>query len=222
MSGPQFCFLHLVSLFVLQNRELRQSARQIVIWVRRETPEQPTPQRNATASQHISTTNKKPTTTTKPPPTAQQQQQPFTTATTATTAAQHATPSNSSNNNSTKLRPRTHSLPTSMPRSCAQKKSRRQQQQHLQHKRTSQGIKRHGNSVAASGGPGPVAILTQAQSKFVCLLESGKWLRDLVIQGGGWRGPFDASWCWWSVWRGSWRVPLRRLRLLWDESPGVW
>ena len=52
-----------------QNRKLRQSARQIVILVPRTTREQPAPQRNASASQHISTSaqpttnNRKPTTT---------------------------------------------------------------------------------------------------------------------------------------------------------------
>ena len=30
-----------------------------------------------------------------------------------------------------------------------------------------------------------------------------------MIQGGGWRVPLDACWYEWSVWRGSWRRPLR-------------
>ena len=62
-NGPKIVFLH-VAFFFAQNRKLRQSARQIVILVRRETHEQPAPQRNASASQHIST-SAQPTTNNK-------------------------------------------------------------------------------------------------------------------------------------------------------------
>ena len=50
-------FALLFPCFFFSYRMLRQSARQIMIWVPRETHDQPAPQRSASASQHISTTN---------------------------------------------------------------------------------------------------------------------------------------------------------------------
>ena len=135
-------FLNFFTIFFFQKRKLPQSARQIVMSVRRETHEQPTPQRNASASQPT-TNNKTPTTTTATD---------TNTTTTATINNQQQMHRNKKNNNTSHASQNAPS-PASMP-ALAHRKSRALQQSQLKRKTTSRGIQQHGKSVATSGYSG--------------------------------------------------------------------
>ena len=126
-------------------------------WVTRATHEQPAPHHNESASQHIrtsaqpTTNNKKPTTTNNICTVTRTATTPFT----ATTAATRSTKEQQEQLfHQPAFRVPERRLFRIDARACAVKKSHKQQQQHLQHQMTSQGIKQSGNSVAASGDSG--------------------------------------------------------------------
>ena len=169
------CYLVKICMGKTQLASLVTSARQIVILVPRETHEHPAPPRNASTSQHI---------TTSAQPTTNDKKEITTTATTTTTTTtthnnntqqqmhRHKnsnTTSHSNNSNNSGITHHQARTPTTVPssrvpertlsrihaRACAQKKHGQQQQQ-PQQQITSHDIKQHGNFVAPSRDSGSV------------------------------------------------------------------
>ena len=105
--------------------------------------------KTATTRQHATT------------PSINNQQQPSTMCTatrTGTTPATAATATTAAIRNNSNNQVAPHTAPSRNARACAQNKGHRQQQQQLQRKITSHGIKQHGNSVAASSDSGSTLL----------------------------------------------------------------